>query len=146
LRDTHELIVTGVCVRAVTHVSITGPMRVASREFFLLLFYSFILFLPHFFIFSLVFFCSHSFMLVSCYQTQTTRDDPVYWKNIKPRFWPDPRDRDLYAHAHAAEMTPHSGWPLASSRASIFTLFRFFRSVLIRTTRNIYINAVVTII
>lgn len=56
MRDTHELIVTGFCVRAVTHVSITGPMRVASREFFLLLFYSFILFLPHFFIFFPCFF------------------------------------------------------------------------------------------
>jgi len=149
LRDTHELIVTGVCIRAVTHVSITGPIRVASREFFLLLFYYFILFFTsflHFFPCFIFYFCSHSFMLVSCYQTHTTRDDPVHWKNIKPRFWPDPRDRDLYAHAHAAEMTPHSGWPLASSRASIFTLFRFFRSVLIRTTRDIYINAVVTII
>lgn len=87
LRDTHELIVTGVCIRAVTHVSITGPIRVASREFFLLLFYYFILFFTSFLhFFPCFFFCSHSFMLVSCYQTHTTRDDPVHWKNIKPRF------------------------------------------------------------
>lgn len=87
LRDTHELIVTGVCIRAVTHVSITGPIRAASREFFLLLFYSFILFFTSFLhFFPLFFFCSHSFMLVSCYQTHTTRDDPVHWRNIKPRF------------------------------------------------------------
>lgn len=57
MRDTHELIVTGVCVRAVTHVSITGPMCVASREFFLLLFYYFILFFTSFLhFFPLVFF------------------------------------------------------------------------------------------
>lgn len=81
--------------------------RSSSREFFFLLFLFFTLFL-HFFPYYFFSFCSRSFMLVSCYQTQThtVRDDPVHWKNIKPRFWPDPRDRDLYAHAHAERWHP----------------------------------------
>lgn len=57
-------------------------------------------------------------------------------RNIKTRFRPDPRDRDLYAHTRGTRTKERwhptlgggggGGWPLASSRASIFTLFRFF--------------------
>lgn len=53
LKDTHELIVTGVCVRAMTYVSITGPIRVAPRGNFS--FSSFIFYLISSF-FSVLFF------------------------------------------------------------------------------------------